>query len=302
MKKWTVILFVLTEIQVGLSQKMLWNLDFENWTDSTLVPNQSAFDEVGFEIENPYLGIPESWTGAHIHRTTDAVAGNYAAVISRWYNYADGRMSLGECGIEHHQCRLKIETKISKISGYYKYYITDGDTLMHGRAQMSLVVSGTVNGVYMDTIGLAAVQFLQEENEYRYFESVIQYVDVLAEVDSFSLTFHSLGDIPSALPLHNFLFLDNITIELASSGANINTNSAQITLFPNPATEKFTIKSEINHADHEDISLIDTYGTVVKEGLRINENIDIGLLKQGCYFVKVSDVKFLTRLIPLIIH
>ncbi|MDX1911161.1 MAG: T9SS type A sorting domain-containing protein [Saprospiraceae bacterium] len=295
------VVFLLTSLNRGgmNAQSTLFNLDFEHWIDSTLTLDQAAFDEVGFMVEDPYLGQLYGWSGTQIHRTTDANNGNYAVVLNRWYNYADGFLSLGTCDIEHSTCRLPLDSKVRKVSGYYKYFITDADTLMNARAQMVMVISGFENGIYKDTIGRAVFHLLPKV-EYTYFEATVDYNEADLQIDSFSLVFSSTGEIPSMYPLHNFLILDDLSFEWTTTETSTDPGLEKITLLPNPGVDKFMIRSDLKLPDRANVCLVDVLGVTVLENMTFNRDIDISGLAKGCYYVQFRNTLSNIPTMPLI--
>lgn len=86
--------------QMPSAQTEDWNLNFEEWIDSTLAPADHLFNGMDFNIELPYNGDLKGWTGlSGMLRTNDAIEGNYAVVVHRWYNYVDGLLALGNCDL-----------------------------------------------------------------------------------------------------------------------------------------------------------------------------------------------------------
>lgn len=268
-----------------------WNLDFEEWVDSTLASDQGSFAEVGFPIDSPYIGELMGWSGAGagIHRTNDAVSGDYAVVVHRWYNYINGRLSLGSCDLYQNQaCKVNYTTPFQKVKGFYKYFVTDTSSTMGSNAVMDLVISGIANGSYYDTIACTTVHF-EPQNEYIFFEAPIQYYFDDFQMDSLSLVFSSKGIALSTMPIHNFLFLDKITLELSTAVQNQNSETATVAIRPNPTKNRFMIDSNLEKSQFKSIILCDGFGQIIQTNLPLNEYIDVSMLPAGIFFIEILD-------------
>jgi len=73
---------------------------------------------------------------------------------------------------------------------------------------------------------------------------------------------------------------------ISPSGVEEKTNGSGITVFPNPCNEVISIENIENNSV---IVITDETGRIVKSVIKTSENIDVGQLKGGIYFIKVTN-------------
>jgi hypothetical protein len=64
-------------------------------------------------------------------------------------------------------------------------------------------------------------------------------------------------------------------------------NQDQVTLFPNPAENFVNLRFNSQNYLLREISILDIYGRVVTDNIKIQNNIPISNLNNGTYFVKI---------------
>lgn len=267
-----------------MAQSEEWNLDFEEWTDTTLRSTSEYFSMVdGHDIETPFTGMPYGWsTSSSQHRTTDALSGQYALVVNKWYFGSNGFVSLGDCNRAYTPCLNEINSRVSQIAGYYKYF---PDNNLNAKATW---IGFDQN---LDTISYHQFTF-EDSEEYTYFELPISYLDT-SQLRYFQF-FISSPDIASQPTICedgkkycNFLYLDNIEIGLVSSNSDFNFDDNDVRVYPNPANDFIYIDDPgLIH----DLNIYDIYGRRLRfEQSYLSNRIEVGHLIPGQYILMIQS-------------
>ncbi len=125
--------------------------------------------------------------------------------------------------------------------------------------------------------------------------SHVRIIDVVGSIDPLYGTFDSQGNIindpyPTAFYTGGF-DLDGIGVIHQGALGLDESNSAQVTVFPNPSAGKFYIQTE----QEAECSVVDTHGKVIHSGtLNSMESIDISFAPQGVYFLKIETEQGIT--------
>lgn len=264
----------------SISQELsAWNLDFEEWDDSTLIDISENFgQESNFEISDPFEGTPIGWdVCCGVSRTTDAYSGDYAIVVPNFYYYSQGFAHLSEFNK-----KIRVEKNITNIKGMYKFYGEDSNTA-HA-CFIGYYTSSDSSEIVIDTI----------KNELVYTESYSQFdikIENLLTLDSFQLFFESPIDSNGCNNDYyycNLLILDDVSFDFANTvgTSQIPSLNESILVYPNPSSEWVTITNPTSNS--KILSLWDFSGMPMSRlNLRSFESlkIDISFLNAGTYII-----------------
>ena len=100
----------------------------------------------------------------------------------------------------------------------------------------------------------------------------------------------------------NNLLIDNVNISL-DQGVGINEQKApEISLYPNPASDSFTLISE-GIEDAKTLDIFDVFGRKISEyKIKSSNRFDISSLAKGIYLVRVNWKEGMTSALPLVIQ
>jgi hypothetical protein len=254
-----------------------FNLDFEEWIDSTMHSDSINFANYSdIYIENPFSGQLKNWEnrGISLKRTTDATSGLYAALIHQWYSFVPGEVQMGNCNIgtswHRKYCKNYLNERVEKVSGHYKY-IPDTDTSI-AKCQIILWKKSAILGV-LDTL-YNIDYFFAPSSEYTYFEIPIIYQDSVTIPDSLHISFRTHNKFKGGIqgPIIctgnkvycNFLFIDDLKISIASTKVQEPIFDGQkLSVYPNPCSQYFSLKS-IGDLENVKINIYNIFGKNVK--------------------------------------
>jgi hypothetical protein len=95
---------------------------------------------------------------------------------------------------------------------------------------------------------------------------------------------------------NDYLWVDNLAFSGSVTGINnLENNISDVSIFPNPATENFTIELNVKKASPINFKLVDLTGKLIKE-IKAGEvfgnyktSISITDIAKGSYFLKISS-------------
>nr|WP_294789178.1 glycosyl hydrolase family 8 [uncultured Flavobacterium sp.] len=154
--------------------------------------------------------------------------------------------------------------------------------------------NGTVSGQWHNAtfVGSFACAAMGGENQAHLDAS---YADLKGLNDPNSYFNHTLKTLYSFLLTGNFYLPPTANL----SNENFDLEKSTVTLFPNPSTDRITIKAP----QQSTISIISPSGSVIHQQKTISESTEINLTNQasGVYFVKISndDFKSITKKVIL---
>lgn len=283
-----------------------WNLDFEEWVDSTLVNDSITFTWNAMAlIENPYYGGIKNWaqlgTWGSTHRTTDAISGQYAVVVHQWYGGVAGDIQLGSCHPGYmwnkKYCKNAISQRIDKISGYYKFLPDKGGDTSIAKCQIILWKTDTVTGV-LDTLFIKEY-FFAPVSVYTHFEIPITYPNPLIVPDSFNISFRTHNQLAGGglgpyvcngiKNYCNYLYLDGLKVSTISSTKDELDEYHNVNVYPNPCSGFFYLEG-FSFTDTSVMYMYNVFGERVKTQTIDNESqkIDVSNLDPGFYFIVVD--------------
>lgn len=274
------------------------NLDFEEWVDSTLVNDSTLFalTEV-HKITDPYKGSYnnslKNWSAqGPLYRTSDAVSGAYAAVISQWYSNVAGDLQISTCdaGTMWYKkyCKNYFPTRPSTISGVYKFISEDSAS-----AYATILCYRSNNG-QLDTIA-QTIFYFEPSTEYQPFLIPLSYTDTVSHMDSIHISFRThnkflggpLGPRLCAgfAPLCNFLYLDNLKLNPQTSALTQIRNNPIISIYPNPV--KDNVQVNINYISPlSKMRLYSSTSSLLAEYDQTQE-MHLASLPPGLYFLQI---------------
>lgn len=288
------LIFLLTTQKCESQAVEDYNLDFEEWVDSSFI-NSTVGIEPPFEVEGRALGRMKKWGNyGQGLRTTDAHSGNYALVLSDWYGTREDYASLGEGSLPSINtclgCGAPIDFRPLLLKGYYKFALLGG------------VPSDSVTGgieVYMtrydsillkrDTIGEGAIVLPSTPSDYSMFEMPIDYSAQDLTPDTIFLKV-SLAAASSAQGIGcgncMYFYIDGLELleNATSTGATQTRNNLNIS--PNPAKENILVVNNSPNSQH--LKLYNMNGNLIDQfSIFPNQNhlYNLSELNPGFYFL-----------------
>jgi len=297
MKTINLTLLILIAITIG-TYSQIPNNGFENWSTygTGMTPDDwwSANDSVN--STNPYFPIT---------RSTDhypVTIGNYSLRLENNPTYQASRWA--ELGIAWTGSWKGNNNPVfpvnhpKSICGYYKFLPQNGDT-------MDIHFILYKNGVEITQGGFQSPVSVPDWTSFNLPVSNLDYTDA----DSARIliaAFYSNNKNKGLSPLGNsVLYVDNLSFDslITTSINELSAKNNLIDLYPNPASDYFTVKI-INTVNEElSLKICTLTGTLVKsEMMKTNQQkINIGSLATGLYMVMVKS-KNLTEIQKLIIQ
>jgi len=270
MKIYNLIIYSILIINVGTSQSLNnWNLDFEEW-DTTVNYQNEIFDDI---IQDREPMQPLHWfCNANnlsacngYSQTTDSDHGEYAFVLSGFYQYEFMSITLGDLQTSG----LPISYKPQNLKGSYKAILL-GTTCDSLRAYADLYLT-KYNSTEQsrDTIGEGHIILEETDDTYQNFVVDIDYSDNMMDPDSVSIT---LSKRRFGFPLNinecyecGHVFFDNLSLPAMPLSTNENEGSVnEFECYPNPASDQFTIKN--NSSKSKFIHVFDAMGSIQFKG------------------------------------
>jgi hypothetical protein len=278
------------------AQSPSWNLDFETWNLADTTP-ALRFDTI---VENRVGLFPPNWhfnpdvipEGKGLGRTTDATHGNYAVALSGYYGYLIMRII---SGADDAKPGWPIDFRPDQLVGDYKAILlgTNCDSL---RTYVDVVLTN-FNGALQrqDTIGRGHLTLLETGTEYQHFEVDIDYLDDFSIPDTVLITLaeERFGfDSPPRCLECSHVYFDDLKLTTISSVSHALTSSNKISIFPNPAKERFTVKFK-NEGSTFDISIFSATGQLLHyyDDVMSPLSISTRSLGKGLCFIKIDNTE-----------
>lgn len=73
--------------------------------------------------------------------------------------------------------------------------------------------------------------------------------------------------------------------------AGVNTNSDQVSVYPNPVSDKLYISSDLKRSENMEVDIIDINGKLIKSTEKINNYIDFSDMAKGYYILKIKTTE-----------
>ncbi len=149
-----------------------------------------------------------------------------------------------------------------------------------------LKIFGYKNGNFIDTVVFYLADFRFNNNADDYIIKDWTFVDLssISNADSLTFDMSSTDNGQYGMNTPAYFCIDNLDY---TTSITANTNNNKISIYPNPAKDKFTI-TNLNNAK---INIYNITGKIIlsQESLSENSNVDISHLKSGIYFVKIKN-------------
>jgi hypothetical protein len=294
MKKSIVLMLLTLVCYDALAQQADYNLDFENWDQTSLESDAAMFGAFPkmHRVANPYRGnLSYGWvSNVKVWRTTDAYSGHYALVLNQWYNGVKIWCFLGDCSNNRYtdSCLISLPRKIYGVSGYYKFY---RDSTAIGKAKFTLTTYKIDTVTHQLKILSKDSILFTPQTTYTYFNMYVHYSDTAQLPDSVAGRFDVSGPF-SINPYNNFLYLDALQLHNAPYNAagftSFNSDNQTWNIYPNPAKTLLYLE----HSSSQENKLM-MYNAAGKKMMEINwpqtRQIDISRLPNGTYYFRVIN-------------
>jgi hypothetical protein len=266
------------------SQPALFNGDFETWQTTTInKPNDWFFQQ----------SSSENITGG-AYKTSDAKAGSNAIELITYLGERHnmptaegGKISTGwydrNC---QNNCQEKggfpFSNQVDTLAFWYKYAPVGGST---AGVYLNFKKNGNIIGNAGKNLPLSA--------SYQYMEipfNIGQIPDsVMVDINS-SMWYDSLlSNIGSALKIDEMHFKS----QALTTGIFNNQNQHYISIFPNPTSEKLTIKYTEISGKQIDLKMFNTFGQQVLSQRTSDQTglttLDISQFAEGLYFLRITS-------------
>lgn len=257
------------------------NGSFENWTfRPDAGSNEQQWALADWQHLSPLGDSLLSLFGTY--RDTASRSGDYALRLSRWYNYT----------YDVARFRNACPAKPGALSGYYRY---DAGFMAVGKpdtAQVAVFLT-RFNPVAQttDTIG-AGVLDLPKVDSFTFFQCPVTYFQSGVFPDSVTVIlqptkFETGSGGCDADPWCSFLTVDDIALSFSTP---VPEPPAQQTFrfFPNPVTDRLTIKGEISG---DRVLIFNVLGQLQFDERSTADvlTIDLDDLKSGLYLLKIKE-------------
>lgn len=271
-----------------LNAQQVPNGGFENWID------YGAFEE------------PEEWQTPNqvtsplniftVEKTTDAIAGNYAARLESKELMGGMFVAPGAVTLGIFEINLVTQTGIitggipynerpEKLKGYFKYFPKPNDF-----CQFFVLFYKTDTLGQRDTIGTGYFSVNDTVDVWSPFEADIYFVSP-QEPDTMNIIFiASYIDNPIA---GSTLYIDSVSFDFSTGIEHPETNTEQACLYPNPAAGYVNVILPQNETNAE-MQIFNLRGELIlnRKICSSPASIDVSSLSCGCYLYRiVSGVK-----------
>ena len=224
--------------------------------------------------------------------TTDAHSGQYALEMTNAFNFTTHTSLAGGAFLANSDFYSALFPDLIPVapcqpesfSFFYKFLPTAGDS---AQAILTLHASDGYQ------IGEASITFGDEASNYTYAEIPITYFQMLP-VEYISITFVNLA--PATYPALGTKFIvDDVAL---NGNLSVTENDlTNILLYPNPASESFSISEKLNK---DEVSVTDMNGSVIPFEMSAAGKINTSSWKNGCYFIHLANEQnVLTRRIVI---
>jgi Secretion system C-terminal sorting domain len=271
-------------------------------SSTLLILNAQDIPNPGFEtwIDNGTYEEPEFWSTPNpftslagvvvVEKSEDAASGNYSArletkdILGGTFQ-APGLLTLGEFSVNlqtqvySFSGGLPMTDLVSFVYGKYKYAGVDGDS-----ANVIAYSFRHPQGEAIDTVAMGAV-FLHDAADWTDFTLPVYQISPDTP-DTFNIIILSSGVFN--LTTGSVLFVDDISI--LTTGVNELKEDSQVTIYPNPTTDKVTFKAS-SAENNRKLFIYDLIGRVIANTSFTNPKITVDLERfpQGVYTYRIMN-------------
>lgn len=256
--------------------------DFENW-DSTGTDFFRNYLPTGWMEVNNYNCEQENKPWA-VTRTSDARSGDYAILLR------NTELSINTPALimtatpedESNNNRVPVNTRHTRLNGYYKYQSPEADTFF-----VSVIMMKGEN-----FIGYGEYTQYRQQSAYTYFDVPIIYVN--AETPDAAII-NILAGSSEHFVAGSTLTLDDLSFNLSQGLADTRELQAEVSLWPNPATDQLHVSLQGNVRGQLKVEVVNLLGatiheeTIATQGFQTEATIQLSDMPSGILFVKVSD-------------
>ena len=183
---------------------------------------------------------------------------------------------------------------------YYSWYLNVFQNATLGTFDMFVKLSNGMETVYIDTISFP--EFAEITWEY----SEINILDFITPTDSMMITFEAFSPTDFSEVTEAGIDFFQVWDDAPVSTNNLVDHSIKLTAFPNPSSQNFVIKYDLETKSGDSKILVyNTLGQLVesKELMDQNGQINIGdQLGKGIYFAHVTNGNSISQSLKLIKH
>lgn len=261
------------------------NNGFENWTSMGAYSNPD-----NWETLNNYTAL------AGVYTATKGMPGNpgasYLMLTSKTVSTSvvNGVAVYGKLDVPSMQgvAGLPFTQQPVRLTGNWQHMI-------YGSSQGSILVKltkwNTVTNM-RNVVATGSVTLTGMAMSWATFTVNLTYTSSVAP-DSCMIVLKASGTTPTN---NDYLWVDNLAFSGSVTGINnLENNISDVSIFPNPATENFTIELNVKKASPINFKLVDLTGKLIKE-INAGEvfgnyktSISITDIAKGSYFLKISS-------------
>jgi len=299
MKKLFTLFAILLLAQVGMSQSTLPNGDFESWTLSPYGPWYEPGG--GFFSTLNILDTIATPPGVTAYPCDTAFSGSKSVrLITREIAVMFIKIPgvIGTLQINWNTFNATLgtpftwTTKPERFQGHYMSFPLNGDST----GAIVLLSKWNTSTMKRDTIAYTKLVFHGTVVEWTEFNEEINYWDNTTMPDSITLLllscagFNAVNMMGSVGQVGSQALFDNVTLTNISGVDMLMMPDVNVTLAPNPASEKMTItlSEQIKNG------VLEVYNTQGKRITQFNlnglsETLNVSSLKSGMYYYRVTD-------------
>ncbi len=261
------------------------NNGFENWTSMGAYSNPDNWETLNnytalAGVYTATKGMPGSPGASYLMLTSKTVSTSVVNGVAV-YGKLDAPTMQGVAGLPFTQQPVR-------LTGNWQHMI-------YGSSQGSVLVKltkwNTVTNM-RNVVATGSVTLTGMAMSWATFTVNLTYTSSVAP-DSCMIVLKASGTTPTN---NDYLWVDNLAFSGSIIGINtIENNISDVSIFPNPATENFTIELNVKKASTVLFQVIDLTGKIVKE-INAGEvfgnyktSISITDIAKGSYFLKISS-------------
>jgi hypothetical protein len=261
------------------------NNGFENWTSMGAYSNPDNWETLNnytalAGVYTATKGMPGSPGASYLMLTSKTVSTSVVNGVAV-YGKLDAPTMQGVAGLPFTQQPVR-------LTGNWQHMI-------YGSSQGSILVKLTKwNSVtnLRNVVATGSVTLTGMAMSWATFTVNLTYTSSVAP-DSCMIVLKASGTTPTN---NDYLWVDNLAFSGSITGINnIENNISDVSIFPNPATENFTIELNVKKASPINFKLVDLTGKLIKE-ITASEvfgnyktSISITDIAKGSYFLKISS-------------
>jgi hypothetical protein len=268
-------------IGTSIQAQQIPNGSFENWVQEPYGEEPANWGEFSLQLLNSIsLGIIDST----IVKSQDAYSGTYAMELrSKALSGAltDTIVPLVMLNLKNSNldsAKMKIDGPLLSLSGYIKQDLVIADS---NSTSISVVVyaGGSITGI-------GAMEFDMNIVDYTSFDIPILYFGGIAG-DSIEVLIAG-GNSNAPVP-GNIMLLDDFELHYLTAATKEETNSSEISVYPNPFNDQLII--ELQSSSSKEFKIYSILGEMVLKGT-VNSDmntIDLSNLSPNIYFLKIEN-------------